>query len=275
MAEFTYQDPFPLSEDDTSYRLLTPDYVSVAELDGQEVLKVDPKGLTMLAREAMRDASFLLRPAHLAQVAAILDDPESSPNDRGVALAMLRNAEVAADGVLPFCQDTGTATVYGKKGQQVWTGGSDEEALSRGVYETYTEENLRYSQTIPLTMYEEKNSGNNLPAQIDLHATAGKEYKFLFVAKGGGSANKTYLFQETKALLNPEKLIPFLTEKMKTLGTAACPPYHLAFVIGGTSAETNLKTVKLASTGYLDGLPTQGNDLGQAFRDVELEKPSS
>ena len=219
----------------------------------------------------MRDVSFLLRPAHLEQVAAMLDDPESSPNDRGVALAMLRNAEVAAEGVLPFCQDTGQPPFLAKKGQQVWTGGGDEEALSRGVYETYTEENLRYSQTIPLTMYEEKNSGNNLPAQIDLLATDGMEYKFLFVAKGGGSANKTYLFQETKALLNPERLLPFLTEKMKTLGTAACPPYHLAFVIGGTSAETNLKTVKLASTHYLDDLPTRGNDLGQAFRDVELE----
>ena len=220
----------------------------------------------------MRDAAFLLRPAHLAQVAAILDDPEASDNDRGVALAMLRNAEVAADGILPFCQDTGTATIYGKKGQQVWTGGGDEEALSRGVFETYTQENLRYSQTVPLTTYEEQNSGNNLPAQIDLHAVDGSEYRFLFVAKGGGSANKTYLFQETKALLNPERLIPFLTEKMKTLGTAACPPYHLAFVIGGTSAEANLKTVKLASTGYLDTLPTEGNAGGRAFRDVALEQ---
>ncbi|MFC1791452.1 fumarate hydratase [Gemmatimonadota bacterium] len=272
MADFAYQDPFPLQGDDTTYRPLTSDYVSVAEFDGQEVLKVDPEGLTYLAREAMREVSFLLRAKHLEQVAAILDDPDASPNDRGVALAMLRNAEVAAEGVLPFCQDTGTATIYGKKGQQVWTGGRDEEALSRGVYETYTGENLRYSQTVPLTTYEEKNSGNNLPAQIDLHAVGGAEYRFLFVAKGGGSANKTYLFQETKALLNPEKLIPFLTEKMKTLGTAACPPYHLAFVIGGTSAEANLKTVKLASTGYLDQLPTQGNELGQAFRDVELER---
>jgi len=271
MAEFAYQDPFPSSGDPTTYRLLTSDHVSVSQFDGEEVLKVEAKALTVMAREAMRDVSFLLRPAHLEQVAAILDDPDASPNDRGVALAMLRNAEVAADGVLPFCQDTGTATILGKKGQQVWTGGGDEEALARGVYETYTQENLRYSQTIPLTMYEEKNSGNNLPAQIDLHATSGMEYKFLFVAKGGGSANKTYLFQETKALLNPERLIPFLTEKMKSLGTAACPPYHLAFVIGGTSAETNLKTVKLAGTHYLDQLPTEGNNLGQAFRDVELE----
>jgi fumarate hydratase class I len=271
MTEFEYQDPFPFSGDDTSYRLLTSDHVSVGEFAGSEILKVEPEGLTQLAREAMRDVSFLLRPAHLEQVAAVLDDPEASPNDRGVALAMLRNAEVAAEGILPFCQDTGTATIYGKKGQQVWTGGVDEEALARGVFDTYTQENLRYSQTIPLSMYEEKNSGNNLPAQIDLHATGGMEYKFLFVAKGGGSANKTYLFQETKALLNPERLIPFLTEKMRTLGTAACPPYHLAFVVGGTSAEANLKAVKLASTGYLDQLPTQGNDLGQAFRDLDLE----
>jgi len=271
MPDFAYQDPFPLLRDETSYRKLTSDHVTVTEFEGEEVLKVDPEGLTLLAREAMRDVSFLLRPAHLEQVASILDDPESSPNDRGVAMAMLRNAEVAADGVLPFCQDTGTATILGKKGQKVWTGGGDEEALSRGVYETYTGENLRYSQTIPLTMYQEKNSGNNLPAQIDLLATSGSEYKFLFVAKGGGSGNKTYLFQETKALLNPERLIPYLTEKMKTLGTAACPPYHVAFVIGGTSAESNLKTVKLASTHYLDELPTEGNDGGQAFRDLELE----
>ena len=271
MAEFAYQDPFPLAGDSTTYRHLSSEHVSVGDFEGKEILKVDAEALSVLAREAMREVSFLLRAKHLEQVAAVLDDPEASPNDRGVALAMLRNAEVAADGILPFCQDTGTATIYGKKGQQVWTGGQDEESLARGVYETYTQENLRYSQTIPLSMYEEKNSGNNLPAQIDLHATSGMEYKFLFVAKGGGSANKTYLFQETKALLNPERLIPFLTEKMKTLGTAACPPYHLAFVIGGTSAETNLKTVKLASTGYLDQLPTEGNDQGQAFRDVELE----
>ncbi len=237
MADFQYQDPFPMMGDPTTYRHLSSDHVSVADFDGKEILKVEPEALSTLARAAMRDVSFLLRPAHLKQVASILDDPESSDNDRGVALAMLRNAEVAAQGVLPFCQDTGTATILGKKGQQVWTGGGDEEALSRGVYETYTGENLRYSQTVPLTMYEEKNSGNNLPAQIDLLATSGMEYKFLFVAKGGGSANKTYLFQETKALLNPDTLIPFLTEKMKTLGTAACPPYHLAFVIGGTSAE--------------------------------------
>jgi len=272
MSGFEYQEPFPLAGDDTTYRLLTQDHVSVTTFDGKEVVKVDPEGLTLLAREAMKDVSFYLRSKHLEQVAAILDDPESSANDRGVAMAMLRNAEVSAEGVLPFCQDTGTAIIYAKKGQQVWTGGGDEEALARGVYETYAKENLRYSQTLPLTMYEEQNSGNNLPAQIDLHAVSGAEYKLLFVAKGGGSANKTYLFQETKALLNPEKLVPWLTEKMKTLGTAACPPYHLVFVIGGTSAESTLKTVKLASTGYLDALPTEGNALGQAFRDVELER---
>ncbi|MHB1193681.1 MAG: fumarate hydratase [Longimicrobiales bacterium] len=272
MASFTYQDPFPLSGDDTTYRLLTKDHVSVGSFDGNEVVKVDPVGLTLLAREAMRDVSFYLRSKHLEQVAGILDDPESSDNDRGVAMAMLRTAEVSAEGVLPFCQDTGTATIYAKKGQQVWTGGGDEEALSLGVFETYTQENLRYSQTLPLTMYEEKNSGTNLPAQIDLHAVSGAEYKFLFVAKGGGSANKSVLFQETKALLNPGKLLPWLTEKMKSLGTAACPPYHVAFVIGGTSAEATLKAVKLASTGYLDALPTEGNAGGQAFRDVELEK---
>jgi fumarate hydratase class I len=271
MGEFSDYDPYPLGQDDTAYRQLTTEHVSVARFDGAEVLKVDPQGLTLLAREALRDASFLLRPAHLEQVAAILDDPEASDNDRGVALAMLRNAEVAADMVLPFCQDTGTATVYAKKGQQVWTGGGDAAALTQGILETYKKENLRYSQTIPLTLYEEENSGTNLPAQIDVLATEGMEYHFLFVAKGGGSANKTYLFQETKALLNPDRLVTFLTEKMKTLGTAACPPYHLAFVIGGTSAEANLKTVKLATTGYLDGLPTAGNERGQAFRDPALE----
>lgn len=272
MADFAYQRPFPLGADDTTYRLVTSEHVSVGTFEDHEILKVEPAALERLAREAMRDAAFLLRPKHLEQVAGILDDPEASDNDRGVALALLRNAEVAAEGILPFCQDTGTATIYGKKGQQVWTGGGDEEALSRGVFETYTEENLRYSQTVPLTMYEEQNSGTNLPAQIDLHAVEGMEYRFLFVAKGGGSANKTYLFQETKALLNPERLVSFLTEKMKTLGTAACPPYHLSFVIGGTSAEANLKTVKLASTGYLDDLPTEGNEGGRAFRDVALEE---
>jgi fumarate hydratase class I len=272
MSDFVYQDPFPTTQDNrTGYRLLTGDHVSVTQFDGKDVLKVEPEALTVLAREAMRDVSFLLRTSHLEQVAAILKDPEASPNDRGVALAMLKNAEVSAEFVLPFCQDTGTATIIGKKGQQVWTGVRDEEYLSRGVFETYTGENLRYSQTVPLNMYEEKNSGNNLPAQIDLYATDGMEYKLLFVAKGGGSANKTYLFQETKALLNPEKLEKFLTEKMTTLGTAACPPYHLAFVVGGTSAEATLKTVKLASAHALDNLPTSGSSGGEAFRDLEME----
>jgi fumarate hydratase class I len=272
MPEFVYQDPFPLGPDTTRYRLLTKDHVSVARFDGAEILKVEPAALALLAREALRDISFLLRTAHLEKVAAILRDPEASPNDRDVALAMLRNAEIAARFVLPFCQDTGTATVIGKKGQNVWTGAKDEEHLSRGIYETFQKENLRYSQTVPLRMYEEKNSGTNLPAQIDLYATIGMTYEFLFVAKGGGSANKTFLFQETKAVLNPESLETFLTGKMKSLGTAACPPYHLAFVIGGTSAEACLKTVKLATAGYLDGLPAAGGIHGQAFRDPELEE---
>jgi len=271
MPEFSYQDPFPLGKDTTKYRLLTKEYVSKATFDGKDVLKVDPEGLAFLAHQALRDVSFLLRPEHLEKVASILDDPEASPNDRGVTIALLRNAEVAAKFVLPLCQDTGTATIVGKKGQQVWTGARDEEYLSKGVHKMYTEENMRYSQTLPLTMYEEVNSGTNLPAQIDLYATQGDEYKFLFVTKGGGSANKMYLYQETKALLNPASLEKFLVEKMKTLGTAACPPYHLAFVVGGTSAEACLKTVKLASTKYLDHLPTSGNKGGQAFRDVELE----
>ena len=271
MPEFAYQDPFPLGQDTTEYYLLSREGVSTAEFDGAPILRVSPAALTALARAAFHDCAYMLRPAHLAQVAAILEDPEASENDRYVALTLLRNAEVAAKGVLPFCQDTGTATVVGKKGQRVWTGGGDAEALSRGIYETYTRENLRYSQTVALDMYEEKNSGNNLPAQIDLYATDGDEYKFLFVAKGGGSANKTYLFQETKALLNPATLVKTLVEKMKSLGTAACPPYHIAFVIGGTSAEACLKAVKLASTKYLDSLPEKGNAAGQAFRDRALE----
>lgn len=270
--EFKYQEPFPMGKDTTEYYLLTKEHVSVTQFEGKEILKVETEGLTKLARAAMRDCSFLLRPAHNQMVASVLSDPEASDNDKYVALTMLRNAEVAAKGALPFCQDTGTAIVMGKKGQLVFTDGNDEEALSKGVYKTYTEENLRYSQTIALDMYNEKNSGCNLPAQIDLYATQGNEYKFLFIAKGGGSANKTYLYQETKALLNPQSLEKFLIEKMKSLGTAACPPYHIAFVIGGTSAEANLKTVKLASTKYYDNLPTEGNDGGQAFRDIELEK---
>ena len=261
-----------MGQDETDYRLLSAEGVTTATFEGQEILKVAPEALTFLATHAMRDCSFLLRPKHLAQVAAILQDPEASENDRYVALTLLKNAEIAAEGILPFCQDTGTATIMGKKGQQVWTGADDAEALSRGVYDCYTKENLRYSQTAPLDLWKEVNTGTNLPAQIDLYATQGARYEFLFVAKGGGSANKTFLFQETKALLNPKSLEAFIIDKMKYLGTAACPPYHLVFVIGGTSAEACLKTVKLASTKYLDTLPTSGNDLGRAFRDVEMEK---
>jgi fumarate hydratase class I len=271
MAEFRYVDPFPLAKDEAPYRKLASDHVSVARFEGQEVLKVAPEALRLVAREAFRDVSFLYRPGHLAQLAAVLDDPEASENDKSVVLALLRNADVAAGFVLPMCQDTGTATIVAKKGERVFTGGGDAEHLSRGIFETYARENLRYSQTIPLTMYDEANSGTNLPAQIDIYATDGMEYHFLMVAKGGGSANKTFLFQETKAVLNPASLVKFLSEKMKLLGTAACPPYHLAFVIGGTSAEACLKTVKLASARALDGLPTTGGKQGQAFRDLELE----
>ena len=245
---FKYQEPFPLGKDKTEYYLLTTEGVSTSSFDGNEMLKVEPEALTRLANACFHDCSFFLRPEHQAQVEKILNDPEASENDKYVALTMLRNAEISAKGKLPFCQDTGTATIVAKKGQQVWTGGGDEEALSLGVYKTYTEENLRYSQTVALDMYAEKNTGCNLPAQIDIQAINGMEYKFLCIAKGGGSSNKTYLFQETKALLNPETLEKFLVEKMKSLGTAACPPYHIAFVIGGTSADACLKTVKLAST---------------------------
>ncbi|HWI40371.1 MAG TPA: fumarate hydratase, partial [Verrucomicrobiae bacterium] len=271
---FVYQEPFPLAKDETKYYKI-PDsekYVEVDKFAGKDVLRVCPEALTVLANQAMKDVSFLLRAGHNEQVAKILRDPEASPNDRGVAMAFLRNAEIAANFELPICQDTGTATIIAKKGQQVWTGVCDEEWLSKGVYKTYTEENLRYSQTVALDMYRETNTGTNLPAQIDILATDGDAYKFLFMAKGGGSANKTMLYQETKALITPEKLLPYLVEKMKYLGTAACPPYHVAFVIGGTSADTALKTVKLATTRYYDGLPTQGNEHGQAFRDVELEQ---
>ena len=267
-----WQDPFPLAPDETPYRLLAKDLVSVGRFEDQEMLKVAPEALTLVAREALRDVSFLMRTKHLEQVAAILDDPEASDNDRAVALTLLRNAEESAHLVLPFCQDTGTATVFAKKGQRVWTGVRDEEYLTRGIHETYQKENLRYSQTLPLTLYQEKNSGTNLPAQIDILATDGMEYSFLFVAKGGGSANKSYLFQESKALLNPGTLEQFLVEKMRALGTAACPPYHLAFAIGGTSAEACMKAVKLATTGYLDTLPTSGDAYGRAFRDPELER---
>ncbi|AJC65296.1 class I fumarate hydratase FumA [Dickeya zeae] len=269
---FYYQDPFPLAKDKTEYRLISSDFVSVSQFEGQDILKVDPQGLTLLAQQAFHDASFLLRPSHQQQVADILHDPEASENDRYVALQFLRNSEIAAKGILPTCQDTGTAIIVGKKGQRVWTNGNDAEALSHGVYNTFIEDNLRYSQNAALDMYKEVNTGTNLPAQIDLYSTEGDEYKFLFVTKGGGSANKTYLYQETKALLSPGKLKNYLVEKMRTLGTAACPPYHIAFVIGGTSAETNLKTVKLASTRYYDELPTEGNEHGQAFRDVALEQ---
>ncbi len=269
---FQYQDPFPLGQDATSYRLLSRKGISVGRFAGKKILKVEPSALTFLAREAMREVSFFLRPEHNQQVARILDDPEASPNDKGVAMAMLRNAEVAARGELPICQDTGTATIVAKKGQQVWTGGNDEKALSKGVYLTYTQENLRYSQTAALDMYQEVNTGTNLPAQIDIYATEGAAYQFLFVAKGGGSANKSMLWQETKALLTPERLEKFLVDKMKYLGTAACPPYHIAVAVGGTSAEQCLKAVKMASTRYYDSLPTRGSKNGEAFRDLELEQ---
>ena len=269
---FKYQPMFEKGKDTTEYYLLTKDYVSVSEFEGHPILKIEKEGLTAMAYAAFRDVSFMLRRSHNEQVAKILSDPEASENDKYVALTFLRNAEVAAKGVLPFCQDTGTAIIHGEKGQQVWTGYTDEEALSLGVYKTYTEENLRYSQNAALNMYDEVNTKCNLPAQIDIEATEGMEYEFLCVTKGGGSANKTYLYQETKAILNPGTLVPFLVEKMKTLGTAACPPYHIAFVIGGTSAEKNLLTVKLASTHFYDNLPTTGNEYGRAFRDIELEK---
>ncbi len=272
MVDFNFTELLPMGKDDTVYRRLTSDHVSTARFDGNPILKIASAGLELLAEAAFRDVSHLLRPAHLAQLAKIFQDPDSSDNDRYVALEMLKNAVISADMEFPMCQDTGTAIVMGKKGQQVWTGGSDEKALSKGVFKAYTNGNLRYSQNAPLSMYAEKNTGCNLPAQVEIYATEGDAYKFLFIAKGGGSANKTYLFQETKAVLNPETLVNFLTAKMKTLGTAACPPYHLAFVVGGTSAEFTLKTVKLASAGYLDSLPTSGSDSGHGFRDLDLEK---
>jgi fumarate hydratase, class I len=272
MVEFKYAELLPLGEDDTPFRRLTSEHVSLGRFEDRQILKVAPEALELLAEAAFKDVSHLLRPAHLAQLQKIMEDPDSSENDRYVALEMLKNAVISAEMEFPMCQDTGTAIVMGKKGQQVWTGGSDEEALSKGVFNAYTKNNLRYSQNAPLTMYEEKNTACNLPAQVEIYATGGEAYKFLFIAKGGGSANKTYLFQETKAVLNPGTLVDFLTAKMKTLGTAACPPYHLAFVIGGTSAEYNLKTVKLASAGYLDNLPTAGSESGHGFRDPALEK---
>ena len=271
MAEFKYQEPFPLQKDTTEYRLVTKDYVSTIDVEGRKILKVDPKGLEVLAKEAFTDVAFYLRPSHLEKLSNILKDEEASDNDRFVAHTMLLNQVVAAEGELPTCQDTGTAIVIGKKGENVWTGANDAEHLSKGVYETYDKNNLRYSQVVPLTMFDEKNTGTNLPAQIDLYATQGNKYEFLFIAKGGGSANKTFLYQKTKALLTEENLTAFVKEKIKDLGTSACPPYHLALVIGGTSAEANLAVVKKASAGYLDHLPTEGNEGGQAFRDLEWE----
>jgi fumarate hydratase class I len=272
MTEFAFQEMLPLGKDETPYRLVTKDHVSTFEAAGKTFLKVEPEALTLLTREAMRDIAHLLRPAHLAQLRKILDDPEASPNDRFVALDLLKNACISAGGVLPMCQDTGTAIVMGKKGQYVFTGGGDEQAIARGVFDTYQTANLRYSQTAALDMYTEVNTNNNLPAQIEIFATDGDAYKFLFMAKGGGSANKSYLFQETKALLNPASLLSFVEQKIRSLGTAACPPYHLAVVIGGTSAEYTLKTAKLASAKYLDSLPAEGNNLGRGFRDLELEQ---
>lgn len=271
MPPFTYQKPFPIKKDSTSYRLLTKDGVKSISCDGKGFLKIDPKVLADLAKQALTDVSFLLRASHLEKVAAILKDPEASDNDRFVAYTLLKNAEIAAAGTLPSCQDTGTAIVMAKKGEQVLTYSNDAEELSRGIYETYQERNLRYSQLAPVTMFEEKNTGTNLPAQIDIYSVAGNEYHFLFMAKGGGSANKSYLFQKNKSLLTDEALTTFLKDEIKKLGTAACPPYHLAIVIGGTSAEATLKAVKEASAGQLDELPTSGNEHGQAFRDLVWE----
>lgn len=271
--DFKYAPMFQLGQDDTEYRLLTKEGVSVGEFEGKKILKVSKEALTLVAQQAFHDCEFMLRRAHNEQVAKILVDPEASENDKYVALQFLRNAEVAVKGVLPFCQDTGTAIIHGEKGQQVWTGFEDEEALSRGVYNTYTQDNLRYSQNAPLTMYDEVNTRCNLPAQIDIEATEGDEYRFIMVAKGGGSANKTYFYPMTKATIQNEgTLLPFLVEKMKSLGTAACPPYHICFVIGGTSAEKNLLTVKLGSIKYYDNLPTTGDETGRAFRDIDLEE---
>jgi len=272
MAEFSYQPMFSLGPDTTEYLELSRDHVSTGVFEGREIVKVAPEALTLVAEKAYRDAAFLLRTSHLEQLAAILKDPESSDNDKFVALDLIKNAVISAEGLFPMCQDTGTAVIMGKKGQQVWTGGGDEEALSRGVFNAYTNNYFRYSQNAPLTMYEEKNTGSNLPAQIDIAAVDGDAYKFLFVAKGGGSSNKTYLFQESKAVLNPKALVKYLVGKMRAIGTAACPPYHIGIVVGGTSPELVLKTVKLASARDLDGLPTTGGPGGHAFRDIELEK---
>ncbi len=272
MAEFKYQKPYPILKDDTNYRLITKEFVSTDEIDGRKILKIDPKGLELLAKEAFTDVSFFLRPAHLEKLAKILDDPEATDNDKFVAHTMLMNQAVAAEGELPTCQDTGTAIVMAKKGENVFTGANDAKYLSKGIFDTYQERNLRYSQVVAMNMLEEKNTGTNLPAQIDIYAEEGDKYEFLFITKGGGSANKTYLYQQTKSLLTEENLIEFVKSKLMDLGTAACPPYHLALVIGGTSAETTLSVVKKASAGYFDNLPTEGNDGGQAFRDLEWEK---
>ena len=272
MPEFAYSDLLPLGPDDTEYRLITADGVSTFEAAGRTFLQVEPEALTTLTSEAMHDIAHFLRPAHLRQLRSILDDPEASPNDKFVALDLLKNANIAAAGVLPMCQDTGTAIVMGKRGQQVLTAGADEAAIARGVFDAYTKLNLRYSQLAPLTMWDEKNTGTNLPAQIELYATDGDAYKFLFMAKGGGSANKSFLYQETKAVLNPTRMLQFLEEKLRSLGTAACPPYHLAIVVGGTSAEFALKTAKYASAHYLDNLPIIGSPLAHGFRDIELEQ---
>ena len=271
MMTFKYQKPFPILKDDTKYRLLTADFVSTIQVDGREILKVEPKGLELLAKEAFTDVSFYLRTAHLEKLVKILEDPEATDNDRFVAHTMLMNQAVSAEGELPTCQDTGTAIVMAKKGENVYTGVNDAKHLSKGIYDTYQEKNLRYSQVVPFTMMEEKNTGTNLPAQIDIYAEQGNEYSFLFITKGGGSGNKTYLYQQTKSLLTEEALTKFVKDKIMDLGTSACPPYHLALVIGGTSAEATLSTVKKASTGYLDHLPTEGNEGGQAFRDLEWE----
>ena len=269
---FLYEEIFSIGDDPTEYRLLTKDHVLTSIFEGIEIVKVEPEALTRLAEDAFRDVSHLLRSSHLRQLADILEDPEASENDRYVALEILKNAVISAEGIFPMCQDTGTAIVIGRKGQRVWTNFSDKEALSMGIFNAYIKNNLRYSQNAPLTMYDEKNTGCNLPAQIELYACQGDSYDFLFIAKGGGSSNRTYLYQETRAVLNPEKLLDFMTDKMKGLGTAACPPYYLAFVVGGTSPEANLKTVKLATSGYLDNLPGTGNKQGRAFRDKGLEK---
>lgn len=271
MSEFIYQKPFPILKDTTTYRLLTNEFVSTIEVDGRTILKIAPEGLELLAREAFTDVSFYLRGKHLQKLSDILKDEEATDNDRFVAHTMLLNQVVSAEGELPTCQDTGTAIVLAKKGENVYTGVNDAKHLSKGIYDTYKERNLRYSQVVPFTMFEEKNTGNNLPAQIDIYSNEGNEYEFLFVTKGGGSGNKTYLYQQTKSLLTEENLTKFVKEKIRDLGTSACPPYHLAIVIGGTSAEATLATVKKASAGYLDHLPTEGNAGGQAFRDLEWE----